>query len=352
MTKRMNIALLVLLALVLAAGCHRRPLLEMQEKVRIRITIDIKAVPNVTTGIYNEKIPVPDLTTDMMRVLLYDSENKNLLTQSFISNKEYDEEGNQVFNGELSINYGTYDLLVYNFDTPTTQVTSENNEMNILAYTPEISSSMRSRILGGAKADDEGTPLDDLGTILYEPDHLMVAHENSLDIAPHDSVVVIKTTASTIIDTYYLQIHVVGMQYASSATAVISGLSPSNHFGIPLRTDDPTASEAFDLYKSTDDNIAGENKDVLCAVFNTFGKIPDVSSNLFVTFNVVDVAGNLQTYTASLDTVFKTEDAIERHWLLITDTFIITPPVIDGGGSGGFQPKVDEWEEEEGTITL
>ncbi len=352
MTKRLYILILAVLALVLAAGCHRRPLEDMQEKVKIRITIDVKAVPNVTTGIYNEKIPVPDLNTDMMRVLLYDTGSKNLLTQSFISNKEYDEEGNQVFNGELSINYGEYDLLVYNFDTPTTQVTAENNEMNILAYTPEISTSMRSRILGGAKAEDGSNPLDEFDNILYEPDHLMVAHENQLQIAPHDTVIVIKTTASTIIDTYYLQIHVEGMQYASSATAVISGLSPSNHFGIPLRTDDPTASEAFDLVKSTDKNIPGENKDVLCAVFNTFGKIPSASSNLFVTFNVVDTAGNLQTYTASLDTVFQTEDAIERHWLLITDTFVIQPPIIDGGGNGGFQPKVDDWVEEEGTINL
>ena len=341
----------ILLAITLAAAlcsCHRRPLEDMQEKVKIRVAVNVKAVANVTTNIYNEKIPVPSLPTDMMRVMVYDTNTKNLLTQAFISSKSYDEDGNQVLSGDLSISFGTYDFLVYNFDTPTTLVTSENNENSILAYTQEISSAMRTRLLGNTKADT-----DEYGNILNEPDHLVVAREHDLVVSPHDTVVVIKTTATTIIDTYYLQIHVEGMQFASSATAVISGLSPSNRFGLNLRTDDPTASEAFDLYKSTDDNLPGENKDVLCAVFNTFGKIPDVTSNLYVTFNVIDTAGNLVTYTTSLDTVFKTEDAIERHWLLINDTFVIPDPgVKPNPGNGGFQPQVDDWEEEEGNMIL
>ena len=302
--------------------------------------------PSTVKGYYPDA--VIDSYTDMMRVMVYDTNTKNLLTQAFISSKSYDEDGNQVLSGDLSISFGTYDFLVYNFDTPTTLVTSENNENSILAYTQEISSAMRTRLLGNTKADT-----DEYGNILNEPDHLVVAREHDLVVSPHDTVVVIKTTATTIIDTYYLQIHVEGMQFASSATAVISGLSPSNRFGLNLRTDDPTASEAFDLYKSTDDNLPGENKDVLCAVFNTFGKIPDVTSNLYVTFNVIDTAGNLVTYTTSLDTVFKTEDAIERHWLLINDTFVIPDPgVKPNPGNGGFQPQVDDWEEEEGNMIL
>lgn len=343
-----HILLAAALLLTGSASCVRRPLLEPEESVEIQVKVNIEAISNVTTDIYNERIPVPDLTTDMMRVLVYDPDTHNLLTQSFISHKTYTEDGSQLMSGYLNISYGSYDFVVYNFDTPTTQVSSESNEESLIAYTPEISPTMRTHFLGTRADDYEALNVN------FEPDHLVVAREKNFYVSPHDTVVVINTTARTIIDTYYIQIHVEGMQYASSATAVISGLSPSNRFGLNIRTDDPTAAVCFDLNKSTDQNIAGANKDVLCAVFNTFGKIENVSSDLLVTFNVIDVAGNLQQYSCNLDRIFKTEDAIERHWLLIDETFVIQKP--NGGGestsSGGFQPQVDEWDLEEGTIAL
>lgn len=345
MNKSVKYILAVLLALPLLASCHRRPLFDAEERISIRVDVNINAVANVTTDIYNERIPVPDLTTDMMRVMVYDPDTQNLLTQSFISNKSVAADGSQVLSGSLNISYGAYDFVVYNFDTPTTQVASENNESSIVAYTNEISDALKVRYLPSKAGDDL--------SIRYEPDHLLVAREHDLYIAPHDTMVVVETVARTIVDTYYIQIHVEGMQYAAQATAVISGLSPSNHFGINERTLEPSTAVAFDLLKSQDDKYAGANKDVLCAVFNTFGKIEDATSELFVTFNVIDTEGNLLQYQTSLDNVFKTEDAIERHWLLIDDTWVIPNPNPNpGGGGGGFQPKVDEWEEEEGSIVL
>ena len=192
-------------------------------------------------------------------------------------------------------------------------------------------------------------------SIHYEPEHLLVAHERDVRISPHDSLVVIHTEAQTVIDTYYLQIRVKGLQFASSATAVISGLSPSNHIGLNVRTVDPSAAVVFELQKGRDMEIDGDNKDVLCAVFNTFGKIDEITSNLYVTFNVFDTAGNLLQYTANLDSVFDSELCHKYHWLIIEDTFIDIPDPTPGPeptSSGGFQPKVDEWENQIGEITL
>ena len=170
-------------------------------------------------------------------------------------------------------------------------------EGSILAYTPEISSSLKAKYLG-TKANEEF--YEDM-SIRYEPEHLLVANEKDVRISPHDSLVVVHTEASTVVDTYYLQVRVKGLQFASTATAVISGLSPSNHIGTNERTIDPTAAVVFEMQKGQDLSLDGDNKDVLCAVFNTFGKIHEVASNLYVTFNVYDTAGNLQQYTANMD---------------------------------------------------
>ncbi len=354
MNKLLRIFLLAAAFVVTFASCERRPLVDPTSSVSIRVQVNIKAIANVTTEIYNERIPVPDLTTNSMRVMIYDPETKGRLGESIISGRTVDSEGNQVLSGNLNISYGSYDLLVYNeFDTPKTKVSDTGNLESIIAYTDDISAETRMRLGLGTKADDD--TFHDLSTIEIkeEPDHLVVARENNLYISPHDTVVVIKTTARTIVDSYYIQIHVEGMKYASSASAVISGLSPSNRFGLGLRTVEHSTAVCFPLVKSVDVNLEGENKDVLCAVFNTFGKIEDATSNLYVTFNVIDTAGQIQKKEVSLDEIFKSEDAIKRHWLLVDETWTLqnpdVPPVNNGGG---FQPVVDEWEHEEGNITL
>ncbi len=251
--------------LMLSVSCERRPLEDASELIRIMVEINVEFISNVTMDIYNENIPVPDFNTDMMRVMVYDPDTKNLFKQKLISSKTIDENGNQVFSGSLDISYGNFNFLVYNFGTPYTRVESVNNEDEIVAFTDPIPESLRDRYLSTKIGEEASKPI----SINYEPDHLVVASEKNLRVSPHDSVVVIKTVARPINDTYYLQIHVEGMQFASSATAVISGLSPSVRFGAGVRTVEPSVAVAFDLNKSTDYRLPGANKDVLCAVFNT-----------------------------------------------------------------------------------
>lgn len=364
MTKRIvRIFLAAALVMGTLSACHRRPLEDPSEAVRIAIKVDVKTVTNVNANIRSSVVLYGTSTTlweekmsqldpELMRVLVYDPDTDKLLTQSFISAATIDEEGNKVFMGSLGISHGNYNFLVYNFDTPTTQVSQENSEQSIIAYTDEVSAAVKTRYLG-TKAEEEYEDIN----IHYEPEHLLVANEKDVRISPHDTLVVVHTEASTVVDTYYLQVRVKGMQFASTASAVISGLSPSNHIGYNIRTIDPSAAVVFDMQKGQDLSLDGDNKDILCAVFNTFGKIDQVSSNLYVTFNVFDSAGNLRQYSANLDDVFKTEEAIRYHWLIIDETCLVidipdpgtNPP---SGGNGGFQPQVDDWEEEEGTMVL
>ena len=356
--------LLSAMVLLAAVSCHRRPLEEPSEAVSINIDVNVRAVTNVNTNVrstvkiygtntslFDEKLA--QLQPELMRVLVYDPATDKLIAQSFISRTETKADGEAVFSGNLGISHGNYNFLVYNFDTPTTQVTAENTEEGILAYTDVISAAMRSRFLG-----TKGGELNNGISIRYEPEHLMVGNERDVRISPHDTLVVIHTEATTIVDTYYLQVRVKGLQFASTATAVISGLSPSNHIGRNQRTVDPSTAVAFEMKKGQDISLDGDNQDVLCAVFNTFGKIDSVSSELFVTFNVFDTAGNLLQYQANLDQVFESELAKKNKWLIIDDSVLVIDIPDPGSGQpgqsggSGFQPQVDDWNEESGEIEL
>ena len=357
----------LLAALLVLVSCVRRPLEDPSEVVSIKVDVNVRAVTNVNTNIRNSihlygtetslwEEKLEQLRPELMRVLVYDPSTDKLLAQSFISNTEVNENGETVFSGNLGISYGNFNFLVYNFDTPTTQVSFENTESGILAYTAEISSAMRSRLLGTKTDDDSDADAYDGISIRYEPEHLMVGNERNVRISPHDTLVVIHTEASTVVDTYYLQVRVNGLQFASSASAVISGLSPSNRIGLNERTEDTPAAVAFEMRKAKDTELDGENQDILCAVFNTFGKIDNIASELFVTFNVFDTAGNLLQYKANLDDVFDSELARKFHWLIVDDSVLVID-IPDPGpgpqqGGGGFQPQVDDWEEETGEIEL
>lgn len=345
MNKTLFRAAAALLAVLCIAACHRRPLVEPSETVMISVEIDVDNISNVTCDIYNEdpNLGTRSVTTDMMRVMVYDPSNGKLLTQSFISDKTINEKGHEVISGTLNIGFGDFDFLPYNFDTPDTFVKDENDESTITAYTSEIPANLKD-------AYTKATDFDALKAY-YEPDHFFVAQVNNYHIGLRDTLVVIKTAARTIVDTYYIQIPVKGLPAGTSAFGVISGLSPENAFGTKTPSND-ASGVYFNMITSTDPRLETENKDVLCGLFNTFGKIDAASSDVRFTVNYKDAEGNLHQKDFNLDAIFKTENATKHHWLLIDELWEFHGPDEPGVSGGGFQPTVEPWEEEEGGITL
>lgn len=348
-----RICIVVCLVSLLGA-CERRPLVDPNERVIVKLYLDVKTVLNVNTGIYNDRIPVPQISPSVIRVMFYDAFTGRLATQAFISQKEIDEDGNEYFVGDVHVPSGTYDMLCYNFDTQSVLVNGENNFNTINAYTSEVSENYYARVFSSRG------PGEILPKVYYEPDHLVVAREHDLVIPDRSETITIYTEARTVIDTYYIQVRLVNGQYASDAIAVLTDLSPSNKFALNERKFDEYAATFFEMHRSVDARIRAVNQDVLCATFNTFGKRPDdiapiAGSKLYVTFNVVTVDGKKVEMTVDMDEIFRSKEAIENHWLLIDKEIVIPepdkpdPPIGDGGM---FDPNVEDWGREEGNIEL
>ena len=180
-----------------------------------------------------------------------------------------------------------------------------------------------------------------------------MARDADLYIEAHSDIKVIEMEANIIIDTYYVQVRVKNLEYAASATAVLSGLSATNAIGANTRHDDESTALYIEMHKSTDERIEDDNKDVLCGVFNTFGRIEGVPSDLHITFQALTREGEYAEKTIDMTPVFLSEDARERHWLLIDEVWELPVPINPpGSGGGGFSPEVNDWDDEEVMVPI
>jgi hypothetical protein len=65
-------------------SCERRPLVNIDNKVTIRVIVNTDSIQNVTSGIYNSRIAAPKIAPKVMRVIFYDPDTKELRSQGFI----------------------------------------------------------------------------------------------------------------------------------------------------------------------------------------------------------------------------------------------------------------------------
>ena len=148
-------------------------------------------------------------------------------------------------------------------------------------------------------------------------------------------------------ESYYLQVRVKGLEYVSSARAVLTGMAGSAKLNTREADMNDCKSIYIDLLKSTD-----QGDDVVCNVFNTFGRIPDRDNQLSVKFNLKTVDGRILEREYSLNELFESEACRLHHWLLIDDEIEVPKPPESGGSGGGFEPTVGDWEEEEHEIEI
>ncbi len=331
------IYILVALVALLTTACERRPLGEIEQRTKIDVKVNVDALINVTCDVYNDKIQLPKIEPVAMHVLFFDKETDKVVTESFISDISYDENGNRRLQGDVAILPGDYKMLIYDFGTETTIVKDYYNWEDCYAYTEELSPALKKNFVS-----NKG-PIED-EYIVYEPDHLVVAYNENEHIPYSDAVHTISTDARSIVESYYLQIKVDGLEYVSGAKAILSGMVNSNILTSNTRVVEPQATIWFDLEKSDDEGVP-----VICTVFNTFGRIEDSHNELEVTFDIKTHDGRTVQKSFDISDLFLTPECVEHHWLLMEETIKIDPPPSMGGG---FTPEVDDWEEENREIYI
>lgn len=342
-----------LMLMMLLVSCEHRPLLEreqMKDRRYVRVYLD-EEIRNVSFGFYHEDLPKPVYRTpEVMRVVLCDVADGNVVSEAYLTTKGKDERGNYL-EGYISANPGEYRLQAYNFDTESVHVDNEYQYERMYAYTNPISAELYGRLRSVRNASQEED-----WKIVYEPDHFFVGVDEAVRVEEETDTIRTNEgthlTATTCVKSYYLQVQVTGAELVTSAVALISGMAGSVQIhNRQMVADDPVAVH-FELNKGTDKEHP--EMSVAYTTFNTFGKLEEEESYLSVTFEFFTKNGQTVTETIPLTELFDTEQVKVNQWIIINKVIAIDDAlkIEDDEAGGGMTPNVGEWENTEGEIYL
>ena len=342
-------SLIVCICAAALSSCEHRILTDPTDIHYVRVYIDDQ-IKNINYGFYNESYERPEYTRPLtMLACLADAQTGEIITESLLNNQGTDNRGYYI-HGYIEASAGNYHLLIYQINSPVTLFKNKDDYFNIYAYTNNIGE----RILGHLT---QTSKVLDSEKIMQEPDHIMVSRCNNIRINHSETVDTLKTsdgdffTARSIAKSYYLQFRITGIQWVKSAAAVLSGLSGSNLLCQEngMNEEDPINLYFSMLYNGNKKRSAsGDSAEILYSTFTTFGKIPDLTSELTLNFEFTKSDGSSQVETIDITEVFETPLAIENQWLLLDKEITISKPI----GSGGIDPGVGGWKDEEADLPM
>ena len=331
------------------SSCEHRILTDPTNVHYVRIYLD-EHIRNVTYGFYDESYKHPEFTRPLtMLACLADSQTGEVISEGLLKNQGKDARGNYI-DGYVAAPSGEYNLVAYQLGSPRTLIKDTGNYFSMNAYTSPVSE----RVLGYL---EQTSKVVNSEKIMQEPDHILATRCNNIRIKHSEKIDTLKTaegdffTARSIVKSYYLQLSVTGVQWVKSASAVLSGLSGSSLLCLEdgMIENDPVNLYFNMMYNGNKNRSSSENSsEVLHATFTTFGKIPALTSELTLNFEFTKSDGSAQIESIDITEVFKTPLAIENQWLLLDKEITITKPI----GSGGMDPGVEGWKEEEADLLM
>ncbi|MBQ0024921.1 MAG: DUF5119 domain-containing protein [Bacteroidales bacterium] len=280
------------LTAVLSVSCHRLPIHEPFSSYYLVLDPDFSA------------IHIKPSNPGMYEAVFYDKETHKEIGQSYLGSY-----GGYIYD----LTPGTYEMIVYGFDSGNTVVSGMKGFNDALANTERYK---------------------DADTLSYNaPDHLMVARDTNFIIPfmyDRDEPVYLYEYPSTIMDTWCIIITgIKGLNNAVSMDFYITGQSKSNNFGPNI----PSEKEMTIHFPASVDN----QNNRIYTPFCTFGKLPDHVSKL----RLVIKDPNQQTITVYADITDQFDDPENvGHWIILDFDL-----EIDAKKDGGMMPDVNEWND-------
>ena len=321
----------------------------------------------------------PDYNSpDILRLLLADPETGKVKAERFLRTKKEDERGTY-YEGYIVAYPGRYKMIAYNFDTEVCRVRNYSDFTQSQVYTNEIATHIRSRVsknamkvvqkamqremyrvaqklaLKGLKLPTRAGEEITEERIVYDPDHFFLANCGDVYVPYADELDTLRTpnndhfTAESVVKSYYVQVPVKNIEYATSSLGLVSGLAGSVNLGTCEINDEDPVTVYLEMRPGENNasgivKAQGDEPAVMYTTFNTFGKLPESQSGLTITFDFITTHGGSHTQTIDITEHFNSAQAKDQQWILVEEVIELPEPKPQPG-SGGFKPTVGEWED-------
>ena len=354
------------LLLLVVSACNFRELSDPSNVSYVRVYLGDMNIQNWNEGLFNPDFVRPDYRVpDIVRVCLFDTETGNLAAERYLRNQGDDERGHY-YDGYIVASPGRYHLRAYNFGTESTLVANEYNWYQMYAYTNIVSESLTTKFKGATRVTDGSEAANATRSpdepIRWDADPFYVANGADVTVSYHEGLDTLKSAAGepwflakNVVDTYFLQVGVSGVENISASVALLTGMASSVH----LEDYDYLSSEPATLYLemhtgSYPDGVYKglSNYHCIYCTFGTFGRLPEEENLLQVSFEFTTTYGELYEVVLDIIPTFLDKEASEHNWLLIDKVISIPDPPPGEGGGGGLAPTVEDWGDIHGEIVI
>lgn len=311
------IAALALLGGLLSASCQRDPIV-------------------YPTGDYYVSIKVNAKTSDgsepqMYAVNFYDTLTHRLVYNTYIHAASHPA-GMPVGGYVTNLEPGTYDLMVYNFDTRIAEVVNVDYASQTYA---------RSTVVGR----NNDTP------VINAPDHLYSYFERVTVpyVTEEDGTYVIETVLDPRVEDWTVIVYgIKNLDIAQSVLFLLGGQTAGTMLG-PVKKLEERSIVMFPgvIREATEyqpDTKSGESL-ILYTPYTTFGKL-DADMRCLMTIQLTGPNGSV--YYGQVDVTDQILDQQDKDHVIIITSDIEIKPREDGG----FSPVVEPWDPEKTEITL
>lgn len=339
---------LMVLSLLVALlnSCEHRLLTDPAETHYVRVYLD-EQIKNITCGIYDPAYEVPEWEAPVnLRAVLADPQTGEVVSERILRGSGKDERGKYI-DGYIAAPSGTYDFLVYEVGTFVTKIANPYVFHDMYAYTnPIYDEAYRFIPAAASRAEPECR-------IVQQPDHLFREVCRQVVVSDTGQIDTLYNSvgehfeASSMVLSYFLKVNIAGVEWVTSAAALMNGMAGSSMMGEKGAV---VESDPVDLFFKTQQadrkRRSGLSSAVLYSTFNTFGKIPGGSTTLRIELMKTD--GSSQVEEFDLTEMFDTPMVKDNQWIILEREIVATKPE----GTGGMKPGVEGWNEIDADVPM